>query len=195
MSEAEEALRHPAAVSWATLGARARTWRIVHASWSVAQLACLGYIWRSAVTRRRSRGLWGSVAFLVVEGAALAIGQGDCPVGPLQEEWGDPVPFFELLLPRRAAKAAVPVLAVVSLAGIGALVLRRPGLSLRSLHADRHGEGGRRRGRPLRLSPGYEHTPAFMPTSRSVGRDGGRIMLRSHSQGSSATAGRMVMMV
>jgi hypothetical protein len=93
----------------------------------VAQLWCLGEIWVSVLTRRRGRRLWAGVAFLSVEGAALVVGHGDCPVGPLQAEWGDPVPFFELVLPARAAKAAVPVLAVVSVAGIVALALRRPG--------------------------------------------------------------------
>ena len=116
------------AKGWATLGRRAKAWRVVHASWSVAQLGCLGYIWGSAVTGRRSPGLWASVTFLCVEGGALVIGRGDCPVGPLQAEWGDPVPFFELILTPRAAKAAVPVLAAVSLTGIAALVLRPPGL-------------------------------------------------------------------
>lgn len=115
-------------MTWAALGGRARSWRVVHAAWSVAQLACLGYIWACAVTGRRSRRLWASVAFLLVEGGALVVGHGDCPVGPRQAEWGDPVPFFELVLPPRAAKAAVPVLAVVSVAGIIALVVRRPGL-------------------------------------------------------------------
>ena len=113
---------------WATLGSRAKAWRVLHTSWSVAQLGCLGYIWASALIGRRSGRLWASVAFLLVEGGALIVGRGNCPVGPLQEEWGDPVPFFELVLPPRAAKAAIPVLAVVSLAGIAALVLRRPGL-------------------------------------------------------------------
>jgi hypothetical protein len=111
----------------------------VHASWSVAQLGCLGYIWASALTGRRSRRLWASVAFLSVEGAALVVGRGDCPVGTLQAEWGDPVPFFELVLPPRAAKAAVPILAVVSVAGIAAVVLRRPGLVMRATPARRRG--------------------------------------------------------
>jgi hypothetical protein len=124
--------RHPQANDWATLGGRARAWRVVHACWSVAQLACLAYIWASAVTGRRSPRLWAGVGFLVVEGGALLIGGGDCPVGPLQAEWGDPVPFFELVLPPRAAKAAVPVLAAVSLTGIAALVLRPPGLTARA---------------------------------------------------------------
>jgi hypothetical protein len=122
---------HPE-VSWATLGGRARAWRVVHAAWSVAQLWCLGDIWVSAVTHRRSPRLWAGVTFLCVEGAALVVGHGDCPVGPMQAEWGDPVPFFELVLPPRAAKAAVPVLAVASVVGIVALALRRPGLVARA---------------------------------------------------------------
>lgn len=118
--------------TWATLGARARVFRIAHAGWSVAQLWALGAIWRAALTRRRSPGLWACVAFLLAEGVALIVGRGNCPMGPLQEKWGDPVPFFELILPPRAAKAAIPVLAVVSIAGIAATVLRRPGLAVRA---------------------------------------------------------------
>jgi hypothetical protein len=55
-------------------------------------------------------------------------------MGASQAEWGDPVPFFELLLPPRAAKAAIPVLASVSGLGVACLVLRSPGLVLRSRH-------------------------------------------------------------
>jgi hypothetical protein len=65
---------------------------------------------------------------LLAEGVALLVGRGNCPMGRLQSDWGDPVPFFELVLPPRAAKAAVPLLAVVSIAGIAAVVLRSPGL-------------------------------------------------------------------
>jgi hypothetical protein len=117
--------------AWRSLGRRARAWRVVHTAWSVAQLIALGHIWRSALTGRRSPTVWASVAFLLVEGAALAVGRGNCPMGPLQESWGDPKPFFELVLPPRAAKATVPILAVVSIAGIAALVLREPGLTSR----------------------------------------------------------------
>jgi hypothetical protein len=52
-------------------------------------------------------------------------------MGPLQEEWGDPVPFFELVLPPRAAKAAVPILAGVSILGFAALVVAQPRRSRR----------------------------------------------------------------
>jgi hypothetical protein len=85
-----------------------------------------GAIWRAAITRRRSRWVWASVTFLGVEGAGLVVGRGRCPAGHLQAEWGDPVPFFELILPPRAAKAAVPILAVISAAALVAFVLRPP---------------------------------------------------------------------
>jgi len=100
--------------------------------WSIAQLAGLACIWHGAITRRRSGRLWASVAFIGLEGGALVVGRGSCPVGPLQAEWGDPVPFFELVLPPQAAKAAIPVLAIVSCGGIAALILRRPGLVARA---------------------------------------------------------------
>jgi hypothetical protein len=98
----------------------------------VAQLACLARIWAGFILRRRSPAVWGSAAFLGVEGAALVVGRGSCPVGPLQESWGDPVPFFELILRPRAAKAAIPVLFLVSLIAIVGLVVRSPGLRLRA---------------------------------------------------------------
>ena len=123
----------PGRAAWSDLSPRARAWRIGHASWSVAQLTCLAYIWSAVVTGRRNRRVWASVAFLVTEGAALVVGRGSCPMGSLQEAWGDPVPFFELVLPPRAAKAAVPVLAVVSLSAIAALGLA----SLTRLRAQR----------------------------------------------------------
>lgn len=112
---------------WATLSRPAKAYRVFHAAWSVAGLASLVYIWACAATRRRDRVLWASVAFLTAEGGGLIVGGGDCPMGPLQEKvLGDPVPFFELVLPPRAAKAAVPILAGASVAGFIAVALRRP---------------------------------------------------------------------
>lgn len=126
-------------VTWASLSRPARAYRVFHASWSVAGLASLGYIWACAGARRRDRLLAASIAFLSLEGVGLIIGGGDCPMGPFQEQLGDPVPFFELVLPPRAAKAAVPILAGASIAGILAVVLRPP-----------HRLGSDRRARVLR---------------------------------------------
>lgn len=119
-------------VSWASLGGRARTWRIVHAVWSVAQLTALATVFRSVVSRRRGPRLWACVTFLVLEGAGLLVGRGNCPMGRVQEQWGDPTPFFELVLPPRAAKAAVPVLAMVAVAALLGVAFRPPGLRWRA---------------------------------------------------------------
>jgi len=90
------------------------------------QLASLGYVWGCALTGRRDRLLGAAVGFLGAEGAALIVGRGNCPLGPFQERLGDPVPLFELVLPPRAAKAAIPILAAVTVAGLGALLILPP---------------------------------------------------------------------
>ena len=102
----------------------ALAFRAAHAAFAVLQLSALGHVWICALTGRRDRALAASVGFLLVEGGALIVGRGNCPMGPFQRRLGDPVPLFELVLPPRAAKAAVPVLAVIAVAGIAALVIR-----------------------------------------------------------------------
>ena len=113
-------------VAWSDLGPAARGFRIAHAAFSVLQLAGLAYVWSAAVARRRDRLLTLSVGALLVEGAALVVGRGDCPFGPMQARLGDPVPLFELVLPKRAAKAAIPALAAVAVTGMVAVVSRPP---------------------------------------------------------------------
>lgn len=65
-----------------------------------AELSSLGYVWWCALTGRRDRILVAAAAALLGEAVALVIGKGDCPLGPLQKRPGDPVPLFELVLPR-----------------------------------------------------------------------------------------------
>jgi len=109
---------------WSDLPIAAQAFRVAHAVWAVVSLVSLADIWLSVVTGRHDRRLAASIAWLSLEGIALVKGRGDCPFGPLQTRLGDPVPLFELALPPRAAKAAVPVLAVVSVLGITLAVLR-----------------------------------------------------------------------
>jgi hypothetical protein len=106
------------------LGTRARLFRIAHGVWGVFNMAALGNIWMSAWRRRPNRYLRASIALLGSEGVALVIGRGNCPFGPLQRSLGDPVPMFEWILPPRAAKAAIPVLAAITLGGFVALFAR-----------------------------------------------------------------------
>ena len=110
----------------ALLTPAAKAFRVIHTAIGAVDLGALGCIWACAISRRRGPLLTASVAALTVEAAALVAGRGSCPLGPLQTQLGDPVPLFELVLPARAAKAAVPVLAAVSVVGIALVAIRAP---------------------------------------------------------------------
>jgi hypothetical protein len=100
--------------------------RAAHVGIAAVELACLGYIWFAALTRRRDRPLALAIGTLGTEGVGLLIGRGKCPLGPFQRRLGDPVPMFELFLPKRAAKLAVPVLVAVTGIGLVMVALRKP---------------------------------------------------------------------
>jgi hypothetical protein len=112
--------------SWSQLSAGARAFRLAHAAYGVVGMTSFTYLWWCALTRCRTSLLRMVVGFLLLEGVALVIGRGNCPFGPFQRSLGDPVPMFELVLPPRAAKAAVPLLAAASLAGLIVAALRPP---------------------------------------------------------------------
>jgi hypothetical protein len=113
-------------ITWSELPARAKAFRVAHVLAGVVNMSALGYVWLSAARRTRDKALAASVAALSAEGLALVVGRGDCPFGPFQASLGDPVPMFELFLPPRAAKAAIPILTGVALAGFAAVALRPP---------------------------------------------------------------------
>jgi hypothetical protein len=92
--------------------------RAGHTAIAVIELTCLGYVWTCVITGRRGRPLYGAIGILVAEGIGLMVGRGNCPLGPLQQRLGDPVPLFELVLPPMWARRAVPILATVSGVGI-----------------------------------------------------------------------------
>lgn len=104
--------------------------RAAHTAIALGFLAAIGDVWVSALTGRRGPELRACVTALVAEGVVVTANGGDCPLGPLQDRVGDPVPLFELVLPARAARLAVPALGLFSAAGIVLLRLsprrRRP---------------------------------------------------------------------
>lgn len=103
--------------------------RAVHGLITVVFLSCIAQIYVEAARRRVDRRTLTAVGALAGEGAVVALSGGNCPLGPLFRRWGDDKPFFELLLPPRAARAAVPVFTLISVAGVIALMVRseRPG--------------------------------------------------------------------
>ena len=100
-------------------------WRLTHGLITLGFVSAIAVIWRSALTGARSRWLRPAIAGVVGEGAVVVLNHGDCPLGPIGERVGDPVPFFELLLSPRAARRAVPVLGGFTALGIVLLAVRR----------------------------------------------------------------------
>jgi hypothetical protein len=98
--------------------------RMGHTAIAAVDLTCLGYVWTCALTGRRDGLLYGAVGVLAAEGVGLVIGRGNCPLAPLQQRLGDPVPLFELVLPPVWARRAVPILAAIS--GVGIVLALRP---------------------------------------------------------------------
>jgi hypothetical protein len=109
------------------LSAQALAFRFAHAGIAVGFVLAIGYVWWCALTGRRDRRLTLAVVALVGEGVLVIANRGDCPLGGAHERVGDPVPLFELVLSPRAAKLAVPVLGVISGAGILVVALRDHG--------------------------------------------------------------------
>jgi hypothetical protein len=107
----------------------ARIFRVLHAAIATAFLVAIVYVWWCALSGRRGLLLRVAVTALVAEGILVVINRGDCPLGGLQESMGDPVPLFELVLSPPAARRAVPVLGVVTAAGL--FVLARRGANQR----------------------------------------------------------------
>ncbi len=99
-------------------------WRTAHGLIGAGMSTAIGYVWWCAVRGRRGKLLPLAVTALVVEGVVVAANHGDCPLGPIGARVGDPVPLFELVLPPRAARLAVPVLGAVTLAGFALLAAR-----------------------------------------------------------------------
>jgi hypothetical protein len=105
-------------------------WRAAHGLIAVGFLASIGYVWWCAVSGRRGPYLRPAIAALVGEGVLVVANRGDCPLGPVGDRIGDPVPLFELALSPRAARRAVPTLGALTAVGLALLAARsRPVLA------------------------------------------------------------------
>jgi hypothetical protein len=115
-------------------------WRTAHGLIAVGFLGSIGYVWWCALTGQRGRWLQPVVGGLIGEGVLIVANGGDCPLGPLGARLGDPVPLFELVLPPRAARRAVPALGAVTALGVGILAARsRTGTVTSPVDEDRRG--------------------------------------------------------
>lgn len=104
----------------------ARGLRLLHSAIGFGELACLGYLWFCALTRRYDRWLGVSIVVLAAEGVALVAAKG-CPLGIFQRRSGDDVPMFELWFGRRLAPIAIPTFTLLAFLGAALLLIRKAG--------------------------------------------------------------------
>jgi hypothetical protein len=97
--------------------------RVLHGAITIFFLACLGTLYYSAITGQVTIWSWLAAAAIAVEGLVVLLNGGDCPLGGLHHQFGDDKAFFELLLPKRAAKLAIPVLGGVAALGFAWMVI------------------------------------------------------------------------
>ena len=98
--------------------------RVGHGIVSVVFLGCIALVWLAAARGRADDLTLAALAALGLESVLVLAAGGNCPLGPFLRRLGDDTPFFELLLPARAAKAAVPVLGAIAVAGAAVLAVR-----------------------------------------------------------------------
>lgn len=100
--------------------------RAAHGLITAFFVSYLSMIYYAAVTRRRRRLALAACLAVSAEGAVVFMNGGECPLGRVHRRFGDERTFFELLMPARMARHAVPVLSAVAAAGMALLALRRP---------------------------------------------------------------------
>jgi len=98
--------------------------RIVHGLISAFFLCCIAALYLAAWRGRADAIADAALAALGLECVLVVASRGHCPLGPLWRQLGDDTPFFALFLPERAAKAAIPVLGAVAVAGAVLLAAR-----------------------------------------------------------------------
>lgn len=100
--------------------------RIFHGILTVYFTLCLLYLYTVGLTGNVNNVLFTfAVLSLAIEGVAVfALNAGNCPLIHIQRRIGDEKPFFELLLPSRLAKQAIPAFALLTIVAILIILFR-----------------------------------------------------------------------
>ena len=99
--------------------------RIFHGLTAAYFIFCLLYLYYSAFVIKFDFVLVIALISLGLEGFVVFIlNNGDCPLIFIQRKVNDPVPFFNLFLPKKLAKKAVPFFLVITLLGLFLLAFR-----------------------------------------------------------------------
>jgi hypothetical protein len=78
--------------------------RLIHTLIALIMFAAMAMVYFSAISQTYNLLLYLALGALFIEGAAITLNKGDCPLSYLQRKYGDDKAFFELFLPRNIAK-------------------------------------------------------------------------------------------
>ena len=99
--------------------------RTIHGLFALLFIACIFYIYYSAFLKQFNFFSGLAILSLTIEGILVfLLNNGHCPLAPLQWKLGDSTPFFNLFLPERYARLAVPFFAAITFLGIFILIYR-----------------------------------------------------------------------
>jgi len=99
--------------------------RLLHGLASLYFIGCLVYLYYAAVTGEATWFLVVALVSLAAEGyVVFVVNNGDCPLIHVQRKMGDNKPFFELFMPSKLAKQAIPCFAVLTWLAVALLLVR-----------------------------------------------------------------------
>ena len=98
--------------------------RIIHGVFTLYFIACLVYLYYAAITSTYDIFLAVAFVSLAIEGFAVYIlNDGNCPLLHIHKAVGDEKTFFELFLPKRFARKAMPMFARLTWVAVGLLAI------------------------------------------------------------------------
>lgn len=99
--------------------------RVIHGLFALYFILCLMYLYYAAIFAKADMLLLIAVVSLCIEGfVVFVLNKGDCPLIYIQKRIGDDIPFFQLFLPAKLAKQAIPTLVQATWLGIALLLIR-----------------------------------------------------------------------
>lgn len=99
--------------------------RVIHGLFALYFIFCLIYLYYAAIFSKIDIFLIIAIASLSIEGLIVFIlNNGDCPLIHIQRKIGDETPFFNLFLPSKLAKKAIPTFARITWFGVALLIIR-----------------------------------------------------------------------
>lgn len=96
--------------------------RAIHGLFAAFFVICLIYIFYCGISDRVGWLAWAAVCVMIIEGLAIWLNNGLCPLTSLQRRFGDDKGFFDLFLPDKMLKFVVPFFIAATIAGVALLL-------------------------------------------------------------------------